>query len=65
MEQEIKFERHPVPDTEVIDTIKNMPVHDRLVMKAEMLSEISDREYLVHMVNQINDEEGVSQELTV
>lgn len=53
------MKQEALPDLELIDIVQNMSPEERVSEKDRLLSEISDREYLVNMINFVSDQEGV------
>lgn len=53
------MKQEALPDLELIDIVQNMSPEERVSEKERLLSEISDREYLVNMINFVSDQEGV------
>ena len=51
-------EQPALPDMELVNFIEGMSVEDRIKEKRRLLSEISDRESLVHLINDVNEAEG-------
>lgn len=49
----------PLPDMEIVNFIERMSVEERIESKRRYLSEISDREMLCRMIDEVNDAEGV------
>lgn len=47
-----------LPDMELVNFIEGLTHEQRLAEKARLLSEISDRESLVNLINQVNEAEG-------
>lgn len=57
-EAQFKDEQPALPDMELVNFIEAMSMEDRTKEKRRLLSEISDRESLVHLINDVNDAEG-------
>lgn len=55
-------EAEALPGLELHEIVENMPVAERLEYKQKLLDEISDREKLVWLINEVNDIEGVEHE---
>lgn len=53
-----------LPDMELVTVVEGMSPQERLAHKAKLLAEISDRESLVHLINDVNDMEGVDDDQT-
>ena len=47
-----------LPDMELINVIEGMSFSQRVAEKRRLLSEISDRETLVNIINDVNQAEG-------
>lgn len=52
-----------LPDMELVNIVESMTADERIKYKRRLLSEISDRESLVHLINEVNDIEGVDVEI--
>lgn len=58
-EREQKFEEQPaLPDMELVNIIEGMSPEQRIEYKRQLLEQISDRESLVHLINDVNAAEG-------
>jgi len=53
-----KTEQEALPGLELRDLVEGMSYLERLAYKKKMLSEMSDRETLVHLINDVNAAEG-------
>jgi len=51
-------EQEPLPGMELRDLVEGMSYYEREAYKRKMLSEMSDRETLVHLINDVNAAEG-------
>ena len=51
-------EQPALPDMELVNFIEAMSIEDRINEKRRLLSEISDRESLVNLINEVNEAEG-------
>ena len=51
-------EQEPLPGLELRDLVEGMSYYEREAYKRKMLSEMSDRETLVHLINDVNAAEG-------
>lgn len=51
-------EQAALPDMELVNYIEGLSVEDRIAHKRRYLSEISDREALCRMIDEVNDAEG-------
>jgi hypothetical protein len=47
-----------LPDMELINIIESMTVENRIEEKRRLLSEVSDRESLINLIDQVNEAEG-------
>lgn len=52
-------EEPALPDMELINLVEGMSPHVRVQEKRRLLQEISDRESLVHLINDVNEAEGI------
>jgi len=52
-------EQPTLPDMELVRVVEGMKPEQRIEEKRRLLSEISDRERLVHLINDVNDAEGI------
>lgn len=52
-------EEPALPDMELINLVEGMNPHERVQEKRRLLQEISDRESLVHLINDVNEAEGI------
>lgn len=59
-EREQPQEQPALPDMEIIDFIEGMSVENRIEEKRRLLSEISDRESLCNLIDQVNEAEGAN-----
>ena len=63
-EQAKQFEEQPaLPDMELINIVEGMSPEQRLDYKRQLLEQISDRETLVHLINDVNAAEGCDVEI--
>lgn len=53
-------DQEPLPNMELINMIEAMSYIEREAYKRKMLSEMSDRETLVHLINDVNEAEGLN-----
>lgn len=51
-------EQEPLPNMELRDLVEGMSYIEREAYKQKLLSEMSDREMLVHLINDVNEAEG-------
>lgn len=58
-EREQSQEQPALPDMELINFIEAMTPDQRVQEKRRLLSEISDRESLCNLIDQVNDAEGI------
>lgn len=54
-----RTEEPALPDMELINIVEGMSPDERIQEKRRLLQEISDRESLVHLINEVNDVEGI------
>lgn len=52
-------EQEPLPNMELRDLVEGMSYIEREAYKRKLLSEMSDREMLVHLINDVNEAEGI------
>lgn len=57
-EREQSQEQPALPDMELVNFIEAMSVEDRINEKRRLLSEISDRESLARLIDEVNEAEG-------
>ena len=57
-----KGEDEPLPGMELRDLVEGMSFLERIAYKRKMLQEMSDRETLVHLINDVNAAEGRTDE---
>jgi len=53
-----KYEQEALEGMELIDLVESMSYEERIAYKNKLLSEMSDREHLVHLINEVNEVEG-------
>ena len=53
-----KVEQEALPGMELRDIVEGMNYIERQAYKEKLLSEMSDREILVHLINDVNEAEG-------
>lgn len=59
-EREQSQEQPALPDMELINFIEAMSPEQRIAEKRRLLSEISDRESLCNLIDQVNEAEGAN-----
>lgn len=55
-------EQPALPDMELANIIEGLKPEQRIAEKQRLLSEISDRELVINVINQVNDAEGIEVE---
>jgi len=53
-----KYEQEALEGMELVDLVESMSYYERIAYKNKLLSEMSDRETLVHLINEVNEVEG-------
>lgn len=56
-------EQPALPDMELVNVIEKMKPQARIEYKRQLLSDISRRESLVHLINEVNEAEGIDVEI--
>lgn len=61
MDEILRFpnQQEPLPGMELRDLVECMSYIEREAYKKKLLSEMSDREMLVHLINDVNEAEGI------
>lgn len=53
------IDQQPLPGMELRDLVEGMSYIEREAYKQKLLNDISDREILVHLINDVNEAEGI------